>query len=426
MNSQNLSSINIDNFKNLSMGDGLKLNGLNIFIGPNGSGKSNVISVLKFLKDCVGFGAENGQRGSRFENAVAQLGGSNLLDKSLTPPSYVHLSYHFNPTAALPKGLNLNLKLFAGSKNSKVSIGEESLRDSEVIDDRPFYYYRHHDKEVGKGVVSYYNDLEGQSSHFEAIDDVPNNSLGLISTYKFLEGSENPPEKTPIYKVGRELIEYIAQWRFYNANDMNLNQIRTSEPKIGPGDIYLSPSGHNLALVVENLFQQHIDFEDELNKAMRSIIPITRRFRPARTGLMSINLQWYYEGFDDCFYLNEMSDGTVKMLCWATILLSPEAPSLLVIDEPELGVHVSWMPVLAEWIKLASQRTQVIICTHSPDLLDHFTDCLENVYCFTTEDKKRFSAQTLSRDALSSKLDEGWKLGDLYRVGDPLVGGWPW
>ncbi len=156
-----------------------------------------------------------------------------------------------------------------------------------------------------------------------------------------LEESENPPERTPVYKIAGELTDTIGRWYFYNANDMNLEKNRTSEPKIGPNDIFLSKSGHNLALVVENLIQQDVDFEESLSKAMRSILPTTRRFRPVRTGLMSVSLQWHFKGFEECFYLNEMSDGTVRMLCWAVTLLSPKVPGLLVIDEPELGLHVS-------------------------------------------------------------------------------------
>jgi hypothetical protein len=68
----------------------------------------------------------------------------------------------------------------------------------------------------------------------------------------------------------------------------------------------------------------------------------------------------------------------------------------------------------------------VIICTHSPDLLDHFTDSIENVICFSSENQTHFSLKSLSADRLATQLDEGWKLGDLYRVGDPDVGGWPW
>ncbi len=107
---------------------------------------------------------------------------------------------------------------------------------------------------------------------------------------------------------------------------------------------------------------------------------------------------------------------------------SPELPSLLVIDEPELGIHVAWMQTLAEWIKQASTRTQVIVSTHSPDLLDHFTDQVENVFVFqpTDGDKSHFEVKPLSPQDVAEGIKEGWQLGDLYRVGDPSIGGWPW
>jgi len=207
---------------------------------------------------------------------------------------------------------------------------------------------------------------------------------------------------------------------------MNLNLIRTVEPKIGGSDIYLSASGDNLPLVLENLSQKNINFEDSLNEAMKSILPKTRRIRPVRSGRLSLTVEWYFEDIKEAFYLNEMSDGTVRMLCWETILYSPLLPSLIVIDEPELGLHVSWMPILAEWIKKAATKTQIIITTHSPDLLDRFTDSLENVLCFYSENRTHFSVKSLSKELLEPKLEEGWELGDLYRVGDPTIGGWPW
>ncbi|OQX23907.1 MAG: ATPase [Desulfobacteraceae bacterium IS3] len=425
MNEQKVRMLQSKRFKNLYMDDGINLNDLNIFIGPNCSGKSNLISILKFLKDCIVAGSE-GEQGGKYENAVSQLGGTNILDKGINTPSDINFSYHFSKTKTIPTGLNLDIKLFIGARDSKVTIKEESLYDSIQIQETPFYYYKYHDREIGKGVVSCYDDSNKKSSHFEHVNSIPNDSLGLNLTHKLLEDSENPPERTPVYKIARELTDTISNWYFYNSNDMNLKKIRTSEPKIGPSDIYLSKSGHNLALVIENLIQQDIDFEESLNKSMRSILPITRRFRPARTGLMSVNLQWYFEGFNECFYLNEMSDGAVRMLCWAAILLSPKMPALLVIEEPELGLHVSWMPILAEWIKIASQKTQVIISTHSPDLLDYFTDQIENVHCFSSGDGKYFTINSISKNNLQEKFNEGWKLGDLYRVGDPTVGSWPW
>ncbi|EDX75294.1 hypothetical protein MC7420_2298 [Coleofasciculus chthonoplastes PCC 7420] len=56
----------------------------------------------------------------------------------------------------------------------------------------------------------------------------------------------------------------------------------------------------------------------------------------------------------------------------------------------------------------------------------NFTDCLDNVLCFYSENKTHFSVKSLSQDILEPKLEQGWQLGDLYRVGDPSIGGWPW
>jgi len=426
MENTTVSALKTVNYKNLSFEQPLRLDNLEVFIGPNGSGKSNLIAILEFLKNCIVGTPDEGQSVSQFENAVALLGGSRLLDKSINFPARACFEYHFSPTSEFEKGLALGLSLFIKAKNSTVSIAMEHLSDLAINNLQPFFFYKYHDRQIGEGVVSVFNEAPERGSHFEPVENVPTDSLGLAILHNLLESSKNPPERTPIYKVRRRLIDYIKRWQFYNANYMNLEEIRSSEPKIGQTDVFLSPSGHNLALVIDNLIQSNIDFEENLNAAMKSIIPMTRRFRPVRTGLMSLNLEWHFDGMTDCFYLNEMSDGTVRMLCWASILLSPLLPTLLVIDEPELGIHVSWMPILAEWIQRASERTQVIVCTHSPDLLDNFTDSLENVLCFSTTDNTHFSVAAVSEAKVADKLQEGWKLGDLYRVGDPGVGGWPW
>lgn len=127
-------------------------------------------------------------------------------------------------------------------------------------------------------------------------------------------------------------------------------------------------------------------------------------------------IEWYLLGIEQGLHLSDMSDGTVRMLCWAVILLSPKPPTLKVLDEPEAGLHPSWMKTLAQWIVTASQKAQVIVSTHSPDLLDQFTDQYQNVICFNTEDSNHFTPQTLPEPLLKAKLKEEWELGDLYRV----------
>lgn len=370
---------------------------------------------------------------SSFEDAISKFGGDKILDVNVESPAKVSIACCFsqiNQTGNLQKdSAILDFKLYTDREKVRASISEEYLYGGEDLQEtssKPFYYYILHNRELGKGLLSVYKIPGQQQTEFEHLDNIPTNSLGLLTIPTLLENSQSPPENTPVYKIRRELIEFISKWQFYNANNMNLNLIRTVEPKIGGSDIYLSASGDNLPLVLDNLIQKKIVFEDIINEAMKSILPKSHRLRPFRPGRLSLTVQWYFEDIKEAFYLNEMSDGTVRMLCWATILHSPLLPSLIVIDEPELGLHVSWMPILAEWIKKAATKTQIIITTHSPDLLDHFTDRLENVLCFYSENRTHFSVKSLSKELLEPKLEEGWQLGDLYRVGDPSIGGWPW
>jgi len=425
-----LISLGTANYKNVLLSREHEFHELNIFIGPNGSGKTNAIRLLQFLKACVA-GPPNGDTGGgQLAHAAGILGGARMLDRSLRFPGSIDIAYHFVPPPHLQDqwiSLTLRLGIYAHSAESAVSLFFESLfMTAKQERTSPYFYYKFHEFPIGSGVISYYDEPRLPKSHFEQIDVVPTDALGLAVLPDLLEKFPHPPDLTPVYPVRRSLIDYIKKWHFYNANDMNFEEIRTAEPKIGPPDMYLSPSGNNLALVLDNLTQRHVEFDERLNAAMKAILPRTRRVRAVRTGLMGLSVEWYFDDVDSPFYLREMSDGTVRMLCWATILLSPQLPTLLVIDEPEMGIHPAWLPVLAEWIKAASRKTQVIVSTHSSDLLDHFTDYVNNVLCFTTKDGKYFAPESLSPDRLASKLEEGWQLGDLYRVGDPLVGGWPW
>lgn len=424
------------NYKNLSLSQAVELKNLNIFIGSNGSGKSNFINTLKFLKDSLTNIPDESRGITSFEEAISRFGNDRILDNSVKSPAVIELKYGFSGIFQYSSQIRspiLDIDLFVDRKTQKLTIHQESLYSGDDLphpNSSPFYYYKFHDPNsnskplnIHTGVISVPNNSKVSS---ELINNIPTNSLGLAIIPKLLENSKHTLSSIYAYRIRTELINFISQWQFYNANNMDLHQIRNSEPKIGGNDIYLSTSGNNLPLVFENLTQGNIDFEDSINNAMKSILPKTRRLRSIRSGRLSLTLEWQFEDIKEPFYLTEMSDGTVRMLCWATILHSPILPSLLVIDEPELGLHVSWMPILAEWIKQAAGKTQIMITTHSPDLLDHFTDSLENVYCFYSQDKTHFSMKTLSHEILDQKLEEGWQLGDLYRVGDPTVGGWPW
>ena len=437
MNIVSVSKIIAHNYKNIKLENGIDFGALNILIGPNGSGKSNVIALLQFLQESLAGSGSDDQRGrTNFEDAIYRIGGARILDGTLDAPANVGIEYRFSITE---HETMLNIELLVQSAHRQVIIAREFLGRDQGLPEPFFYYNAHNERSGGSGygVVSVFDDLEGsnsvmksRTSHFERIQDMPVNELALSAMPRLLESSENPPEATPLYGTRGKIIGSTAAWKFYNANEMNLEQIRLSEPKLGQSDFYVSPSGENLALVLYNLVQEDFEFEDSLNQVFNDILPQTRRVRAVTSGRLSLTVEWYVEDCSEPFFLDEMSDGTVRMLCWAVILNSPKLPLLIVIDEPEVGIHPAWMPILAEWIKRAAQKTQVIVTTHSPDLLDHFTDQLDGGYIYTfqqdQESRNHFRPKRLDKDTVSGWLEDGWQLGDLYRVGNPAVGGWPW
>ena len=140
------------------------------------------------------------------------------------------------------------------------------------------------------------------------------------------------------------------------------------------------------------------------------------------------NQQNFYITDEKDYQLYEMSDGTIKAMIMALLIWSPEPVTILAIDEPEINIHPAWLKVITNWLLRAPATSQWLISTHSPDFLDSFTGAFIDgdvgVFVFAADQKQQVT--TLTPNMLQLRLDEGWELGDLYRVGDPLLGGWPW
>ncbi|MDO9140324.1 MAG: AAA family ATPase [Methylobacter sp.] len=426
-NTKIISKITTKNYRNLVNEDGIALNNLNILIGSNGSGKSNLVGILEFLKNCLTPTSDLDSRGiTAFQNALSKL-GYNILDAYIDKPATVDLIFKF-PYLHSSSGMEFNLSLFIDK--STVFINDETLINlNHDTKSELSFYYRSHLNTLGRASVFIKSEKPERYSLTE-LEEIPTNELSLIAIPKLLiEKGILSPEQIPLYKASRDLEDTVKKWQFYNANEMDLAKIRGERPKVGSSDVILATSGENLPAVLDNIsnhIKYGLDFDERINNAMKDILPMTKRIKTSREG-MSLTVRWYFDDMEEPFYLNDMSDGTVRMLCWATILHSPILPTLLVIDEPELSLHIAWMGILANWIKQASQKTQIIISTHSPDLLDYFTDCAGDVICFEkTQPKGHFKAQKLPEAIIKDKIAEGWQLGDLYRTGDDVIGGWPW
>ena len=434
-----LEQIALQNYRNLHIDQGLDFDPLTIFVGPNGSGKTNLIRVFRFLQDAW-INTEDERRGvSRFESAMGRWGSGRILNKSLAPPSVVNVSTRFCLQSGYRHGYDLTLQV---KDENTVSLRQESMwrRADDGYFETPYRYYDV-DLATKRSMVSIYRDNEeGEvnakfpssvkaGTRLIKIEELPANDLAVHSLQKWLEENSNIPAKdTPFFEGKRWIEDFIQEWAFYDAAQMNIDAIRRANPEIGSGDRTLTPSGINLALVMFNLSRDSIDFEEKIREGMAELFPATRSLRANTIGRVSLTVEWHLHGVPKPFFLDEMSEGTVRMLCWMAILFSPKIPRLLILDEPEASLHPAWLRVLAGWIRDAARRTQIVVSTHSPDLLDHFTEERNSVRVFNKDPQNPLYTQIerIDKEAIEDKIAEGWRLGDLYRVGDPQIGGWPW
>ena len=130
------------------------------------------------------------------------------------------------------------------------------------------------------------------------------------------------------------------------------------------------------------------------------------------------------QGMSRSMEMWELSDGMLRFLCLATALLNPWPRPLVAIDEPELGLHPGLLPIVAEMIKTAAERTQVLVTTHSPDLLNCFDIADVAVMARNEDDAKVAWHRPANRKTLVEMLNNvtGETLGDLHRSGELEAG----
>jgi predicted ATPase len=217
------------------------------------------------------------------------------------------------------------------------------------------------------------------------------------------------------------------EWAIHQTRKVSLQDTGGTSPlkrtnKTDDND-YLRPDGSNLAAF---LYRLQIRFPNEYGmivKTVQRIAPFFEDFllRPDSLNPEFIKLAWTHKGTDKYFGASSLSDGTLRFIALTTLLMQPLElrPSVILIDEPELGLHPEAIGLLASLIKLASVDTQIIAATQSPALLDHFEP--EDVLV-----AERVNGGTVFNRLNSEKLQiwlEDYSLGQLW--GKNEIGGNP-
>jgi predicted ATPase len=175
------------------------------------------------------------------------------------------------------------------------------------------------------------------------------------------------------------------------------------------------PSGTDPRVYYKNYFQRNIV------ETVRQVAPFLKRFKlePSALNPDKIRLEWEENGSDTYFSAAALSDGTLRFICLATLLLQPIPPSIILIDEPELGLHPGAIQVLAGLLESAATRTQLIVATQSVTLINQLKP--EHVWVVDREDGQ--SVFRHLKDVDMSSWLEDYGLGELWEKN--VLGGRP-
>jgi predicted ATPase len=219
----------------------------------------------------------------------------------------------------------------------------------------------------------------------------------------------NPLDPTPITRTARA----FSGIRIYRDFDTRVD----SNPRIGVSSAAtkhpLYKTGANLALVL-----QEMDFQGFLKKVRGWLNRLSDRFEDIKIRAEGGTSQLYVEERDiGMIPATRLSDGTLKYLCLMAVLFDHDPPPLVCIEEPETGLHPDALALVADALREASTRMQVVVTTHSDALVDRFSDEPENIIVCERDTSQSTSFRRLEREALKEWLEE-YTLGDLWRRGE--------
>ncbi len=353
-------------------GEVVELLPLNVIIGQNASGKSNLVDVIKLLRSLP--------QDKGLANFISRNGGiSEWMWKGKNSLKSAMIETEF-------KWLDATILY-------KISLAEKYQRVS--IENEEFYNANRVEQFERK-------DIFGLTDESESL--LADSGLNIkLSKAEFIFF------RTVLFRL-----------RIYTDLQTTRNsEIRKPQIPDAPND-FLEEDGNNLALVLNDL-EHRGETKDKIVENLKKFNP---RIKDYSIRILGGTVQLFIreEGLEKPISAMRLSDGTLRYLCLLAILCHPEPPPLICIEEPETGLHPDILPTIAELMKEARHRTQLIITTHSDILVSAFSDMPEAVLvCEKNEDGTHF--KRLEKDKLKEWLDE-YSLGDLWLKGE--IGGTRW
>lgn len=390
-----LESIRLNNF--LSFGEStqaLALRKLNVIIGANGSGKSNLLEAIDLIRSTPSTSEK-----SNLLAAIRDGGGvRDWLWKGAEKTPHATIDAVFSKPE-LSK--NLRYVLSFSEVGQQFEILDERV-EHELPDDgypKPYFYYHF---ENGHGVLN----IKGNQRRLQHED--------IISTASILSQRKDPDQYPELTWLGNSFgkMRIYREWSFGRYTTPRLPQKADL-----PNDL-LEADASNLGLVLNRL-RRDPKVKQKLLNALRQLYDGIDDFDVQIEGG---TVQVFFQEGKYIVPATRLSDGTLRYLCLLAILCHPNPPPLTCIEEPELGLHPDVLPTLADLLTEASDRTQLIVTTHSDILVDALHDQPEAIVV-AERGPQGTTLTRLDPDKLKPWLEK-YRLGQLWTCGE--IGGTRW
>jgi len=363
-----LQRLTLNGFKSIKAMD-LELRPLNILIGANGAGKSNLISFFKMLNEMMV---------GRFQQCIATSGRAQSLlhfGPKITPQIEAKLEFE------VENGVDTyHLRLFHAAGDTLI-FAEETLGFLQT------------------GYTSPRIDQLGAGHQETRISEAADEGKQTAKTLRYL----------------------LNRCRVYHFHDTSSTAEVRQSCYLGDNRWLMSDAGNLAALLLRFRKENHGAAYQRIVGTIRLIAPFFDDFDLEPDASNRVILNWREKGSDRVFGPHQFSDGTLRAICLATLLLQPEdeLPKLIVVDEPELGLHPYALNVVAALFSKASHHTQILISTQSSSFLDNFDP--EDVIAVNREGKES-QFKRLNPLELEAWLEE-YSLGEVWEKN--VIGGGP-
>ncbi len=368
---------------------------LNLLVGPNGSGKSNLLRLLELISSV----------------AKGKLGAALKESSGIVPLLWDHNArslywkLRIDPVDegndSFEDALTLECELQGLPCTSSYQLVNDSLTSCVQLEQgSQKRSHRIYHRDVRQAMV--YRRKARKLVPFG--DPDPNESL----LAQISDARTNP--------VATNVRRFLESWRVYHDVHVERGSAMRS-PTTTQYVKLVEPDGSNLVSVLHTLYTSDRAFKNQINEGMRAGFGDQFEeivFQPAAAQQIQLAIQW--RSSNNPHAGQDLSDGTLRFLFLLTVLANPVPAGLIAIDEPEAGLHPSMLPILAEYAVEASERTQIIMTSHSPQFLDAFSQVSPQVTLLHWEDGQT-RLLPLTDETLSVLLDH-YRLGQLFTTGE--------